>query len=89
MQLEIWGNNSAPVAKDATLELVAFDLDSGEFVNKKTSKVTLAPNSSTEFWKGTVPGQPTRTSLGQVPKTIVVGARLIDEDGTVLARYGE
>jgi beta-mannosidase len=87
-RLEIWGNNSAFEEKNATLEVVAFDLHGGE-VSRTEEKVVLAPNSSTEFWKGLVPGQPIRTSDAQVPLTIVVGARLIDVDGTVLARYGK
>lgn len=87
--LEIWGNNSAPVEKKATLEVVSFDLHEGKVVDTQSSTVTLAPNASTEFFKGNVAGQPTRTTNAQLPKIIVVGARLIDEDGTVLARYGE
>jgi beta-mannosidase len=74
--------------KKATLEVVSFDLDAAKIVDTQTTEVTLAPNASTEFWKGNVAGQPTRTSAAQIPKIIVVGARLIDHDGTVLARYG-
>jgi beta-mannosidase len=87
-RLEIWGNNSAFDEKKAKLEVVAYDLHGGE-VSRTETEVVLAPNSSTEFWKGLVPGQLVRTSDAQVPLTIVVGARLIDLDGTVLARYGE
>ncbi len=86
-RLEIWGNNSAFEEKHATLEVVAFDLHGGQ-VSKTEEKVVLAPNASTEFWTGLVPGQSVRTSDAQIPLTIVVGARLIDADGTVLARYG-
>jgi beta-mannosidase len=71
------------------LEVVSFDLDAGQVVDSRSTEVTLAPNASTEFWSGNVAGQPTRTTDAQVPKIIVVGARLIDQDGTVLARYGE
>ncbi|GHJ85131.1 hypothetical protein NliqN6_1533 [Naganishia liquefaciens] len=85
--LEIWGNNSAHTEKQCTLDVVAFDLHTGAVVEKITRDVTLAANSSTEFWKGLVPGQIVRTKLSEVPKTIVVGARLIDSDGSVLARY--
>lgn len=87
--LEIWGNNSAHTEKRCKLDVVAFDLHEGVIVEKITQDVTLAANSSTEFWKGLVPGQIVRTKLSEVPKTIVVGARLIDSDGSVLARYGE
>ncbi|KAJ9117501.1 hypothetical protein QFC22_004351 [Naganishia vaughanmartiniae] len=85
--LEIWGNNSAHTEKQCKLDIVAFDLHKGQVVEKITQDVTLAANSSTEFWKGLVPGQIVRTSLSEVPKTIVIGARLIDSDGTVMARY--
>ena len=47
----------------------------------------LAPNASTEIWKGEVPSQPTRTSGSQAPIPIVLQARLYDEDGTILSRY--
>lgn len=70
------------------MEVVSFDLDAGKVVDTQTTEVILAPNASTEFWKGNVAGQPTRTSAAQLPKIIVVGARLIDHDGNVLARYG-
>jgi beta-mannosidase len=87
--LEIWGNNSAHEEKQCKLDIVAFDLQEGVVVEKITQDVTLAANSSTEFWKGLVPGQIVRTKLSEVPKTIVIGARLIDSDGSVLARYGK
>jgi beta-mannosidase len=56
-------------------------------LDRRSFDVDLAPNSSTEIWKGNVPGQPIRTSDGQVAKPIVVQARLLDANGTVLARY--
>ncbi len=56
-------------------------------MGRRDFDVTLAPNSSTEIWKGDVPDQPIRTTDGQVPKPIVVQARLLDTDGTILARY--
>jgi beta-mannosidase len=87
--LEIWGNNSAHTEKQCKLDIVAFDLHKGEVVERISQDVTLAANSSTEFWKGLVPGQIVRKSLREVPKTIVIGARLLDSDGTVMARYGE
>jgi len=49
--------------------------------------VTLAPNSSTEIFKGSVNALPQRTTKSQVPKTIIVSARVLDESGTSLARY--
>ncbi|BEI83975.1 hypothetical protein CcaverHIS002_0405790 [Cutaneotrichosporon cavernicola] len=84
-ELELWACNSTLHPKAATIEMVSFDLDAGE-LDRRTFDVELASNASTEVWKGTVPGQPTRTSLAQVPRPIVVGARLI-ANGQVLARY--
>lgn len=78
-EIELWACNSTLEPKDAVVELVSVDLEKGE-VDRRTFDVTLAPNASTEVWKGTVPGQPTRTSLAQVPRPIVVGARLLDKE---------
>ncbi|TBU32964.1 glycoside hydrolase family 2 protein [Dichomitus squalens] len=85
--LEIWGTNSTVDAKKATLEVTAFDLDSPDWRERFTQDVDLAPNAATELWKGTLPGQPTRTKASEVPKTIIVSARLLDADGSVLGRY--
>jgi beta-mannosidase len=49
--------------------------------------VTLSPNSSTEIFKGTISALPKRTTKSEIPKVIVVSARLLDEDGKVIARY--
>lgn len=86
-ELQLWGCNSTLQAKDATIELVSHDLERGE-VDRRTFSVTLAPNASTEVWIGDVPGQPERTSTADVPRPIVVQARLVDNDTQeVLARY--
>ncbi|KAH9938328.1 glycoside hydrolase family 2 protein [Fomitopsis serialis] len=84
--LEIWGTNSTLQEKRAVLEVTAFDLHSDW---RETSKqdVALAPNASTELFKGLLPGQPRRTKLSEAPKTIVVSARLLDASGAVLGRY--
>lgn len=82
----MWGCNSTLKSKKAKVELVSFDLDKGQ-VDKHYRHVTLNANSSTEIWKGDVPGQPVRTTDAQVPLPIVVQARLLDEDDNVLARY--
>ncbi|THV08604.1 glycoside hydrolase family 2 protein [Dendrothele bispora CBS 962.96] len=84
--LEIWGTNSTLEEKKATLEVSSFDLQS-EWKDSWSKSVTLAPNSSTELFRGQVPGQPTRTKKSEVAKDIIVSARLLDEDGTVLFRY--
>ncbi|KAI0268237.1 glycoside hydrolase family 2 protein [Gloeopeniophorella convolvens] len=86
-QLEVWGTNSTLEPKSATLQVTAFDLQRPDWSNRWEKDVTLAPNSSTELWKGEVPGQPVRTKDSEVPKTIVVSARLLDENGAVLGRY--
>ena len=77
---------------------MSWELHKGE-VDRRTFDVNLAPNRSTEVWKGTVPGefnvtirpyttgQPVRTSQADVPRPIVVQARLLDDQGEVLARY--
>jgi beta-mannosidase len=88
-QLEIWGTNGTLEKKRATLQVTSFDLARAEWSERWETGVSLAPNASTELWKGPVPGQPTRTRESDVPKTIVVSARLldVDQDRTVLARY--
>ncbi|KAH9948346.1 glycoside hydrolase family 2 protein [Amylocystis lapponica] len=84
--LEIWGTNSTLAEKKAALEVTGFDLHS-DWRETWTKDVVLAPNASTELYSGALPGQPTRTALSEVPKTIVVSARLLDASGAVLGRY--
>jgi beta-mannosidase len=86
--LQVWGTNSTLEAKNVTLEMTAFDLQSSEGW-KHTWKVEaeLLPNQSTELWRGLVPGQPIRNNVADVPKDIIVSARLLDGNCTVLARY--
>lgn len=91
--LEIWGTNSTLEDKKVILEVTSFDLDAEEkegWTDRwELKEVVLKANASTELWKGELPGQPERRSRAEVPKTIVVSARLLDaEDGkTVLGRY--
>lgn len=84
--LEIWGTNSTLTEKKATLEVTAFDLHS-EWTETFTQSAVLAANASTELFKGALPGQPTRTKASEVPRTIIVSARLLDSNGAVLGRY--
>lgn len=84
--LEVWGTNSTLNEKKATLELTACDLDSS-WSAKSTKDVVLAPNAATELFAGDLPGQPKRTKASELPKSIVVSARLLDEAGAVLGRY--
>ncbi|ORY26762.1 glycoside hydrolase superfamily [Naematelia encephala] len=87
-EMELWACNSTLHEKEAFVELLSFDLNEG-VVDRRTLTVILTANSTTEIWKGSVPGQLEITSMGQVPKPIVVQARLLDTDTnqSVLARY--
>ncbi|KAF9226510.1 glycoside hydrolase family 2 protein [Gyrodon lividus] len=84
--LEIWGTNSTLTEKKAELEVTSFDLHS-TWADKFTMDVVLAANSSTELFSGQLPGQPIRTKLSEVPRVIIISARLLDESGAVLGRY--
>ncbi|KAK4689681.1 beta-mannosidase, partial [Tremellales sp. Uapishka_1] len=84
--IQLWACNSTLHAKTVTVVLTAFDLDAGR-LDTRSFDVLLSPNSSTEIWQGQVPGQPVRTSDAQIPKPIILGARMTDSDGTILARY--
>lgn len=85
--LEVWATNSTLSEKRATLHVTSFDLDNTEWRDHWETEVTLAPNACTEIWKGNVPGQPQRTKESEIPKAIIVSARLVDEKGVVLSRY--
>ncbi|KAF7301631.1 Glycoside hydrolase family 2 protein [Mycena indigotica] len=85
--LEIWGTNSTLAPKQVTLEVTSFDLENDNWRDRWITDALLQPNSSTELFKGPLPGQPPRTRSSQVPRPIVVSARLIDRDGNVLGRY--
>lgn len=84
--LEIWGTNSTLFEKKATLDVTSFDLHS-EWTNHWSKQIILAPNSSTELFQGEVPGVHTRQKWSEVPRVIIVSARLLDEEGEVLGRY--
>ena len=86
--LEIWGTNSMLDDKEVYLDVVAFDLESKDWRDGlKKQKVVLKKNSATELFKGPLPGQPTRKKESEVPRPIVVSARLLDvESGEVLGR---
>lgn len=84
--LEIWGTNSTLEEKGVKLELTAFDLHSN-WTESWTKEVLLAPNSSTELYKGEAPGLPIRTNKSDIPRTVVLSARLRGDNGEVLGRY--
>ena len=84
--LEIWGTNSTLSEKTAKLEVTCFDLHSS-WTAQFSMDVVLAPNSSTELYSGDLPGQPVRTKESEVPRVIIVSARLLDTPGSVLGRY--
>jgi beta-mannosidase len=85
--LEIWGTNSTLEDKKVVLRVDAFDLYDPEWTESWNKEVILSGNSSTELFKGPVPGQPRRTKDSQVPRPIIVSARLLDDEGNVLGRY--
>jgi len=85
--IELWGTNSTLTEKKVTVEFLNHDLHDATFKDGWTKTVTLSPNSSTEIFSGGIHALPERTLKSQIPKVIVVSARLLDEDGTVLARY--
>ena len=93
--LEIWGTNSYSQEKRVCLELNAFDVEAGTPIpftadgwDGGKKEVTLAPNSTTEIWKGQTPGVEDVHVEGMHNKPIVVQARLIDVDTCViLARH--
>jgi len=86
-RLEMWGTNSTLEPKRCTLQVTSFDLERPDWRDQWETDVSLAPNASTELWRGLVPGQPARTRESEVPKTIVVSARLLDEHRAVLGRH--
>ncbi|KAF8974313.1 beta-mannosidase [Flammula alnicola] len=83
--LEIWGTNSTLSEKKVTLQVTSFDLES-EWTDKWEKEVVLAANASTELFRGEVPGQPSRKKLSDLPKVIIISARILDGE-TVLGRY--
>ncbi|KAG6861004.1 hypothetical protein C0995_005024 [Termitomyces sp. Mi166 len=85
-KIEIWGTNSTLAKKKAKLEVITFDLHSN-WREITSMDVVLAPNASTELFKGNLPGQPVRTKASEVPRVLIVSARLIDPNGEVLGRY--
>lgn len=85
--LEIWATNSTLSDKRVTLQVTSFDLGNTEWRDRWETEITLAPNACTEVYKGDVPGQPQRTKESEIPKAIVVSARLVDQEGVVLSRY--
>lgn len=87
--LEIWGTNSTLEDQEVYLDVVAFNLEDRDWRGgMEKRKVCLKKNSATELFKGPLPGQPIRTKESEVPKPIVVSAKLLDVDsGEVLGRY--
>ena len=86
-RLEMWGTNNTLEPKRCTLQVTSFDLERPDWRDQWETDVSLAPNASTELWRGLVPGQPVRTRESEVPKTIVVSARLLDERRAALGRH--
>ncbi|KAG8986593.1 hypothetical protein FRB90_003901, partial [Tulasnella sp. 427] len=92
-ELEIWGTNSTLEDKIVTLDVKSYDLNAPKqdevlVYSMPKRQVTLSANASTELFKGSLVefGQPLRTKQSEVPKSLIVSARLLDSDGTVLGR---
>ncbi|KAG8803598.1 hypothetical protein FRC17_006157 [Serendipita sp. 399] len=92
--LEVWATNSHAESKKVKFEVHAFDVEAGAVVDVTAEgiaggkEVALAPNSTTELWKGQTPGIDDVHVDGLRSKPIVIQARLVDVDtGVVLARY--
>jgi beta-mannosidase len=84
--IEIWGTNSTLEEKKATLDVKCFDLET-DWTHEWREDITLGANQATELWKGELPGQPKRTKESEVPKVIIISARILNENEEVLARY--
>jgi beta-mannosidase len=85
--IEIWGTNKTLEDKKVMLDVTAFNLDDPAWQDHTAEDVILKANSSTEFFQGNLPGQPTRTQLSENAKPIIISARLIDDNGEILSRY--
>jgi hypothetical protein len=85
-ELQIWGTNSTLFPKHATLSVTCFDLYS-DWRHAWEDHIALAANSSTELYKGALPGQPERMKWSELPKVIIVSARILDKSKAVLARH--
>ena len=84
--IEIWGTNSTLEDKSVTLHVKCFELDT-DWTHEWKETHILRANQATELWKGELPGQPARTKASEVPKTIIISARILGENGEILARY--
>lgn len=93
--LELWATNSQAQSKTACVELRAYDVEAGIFVefeadgwNNGKREISLSPNATTEIWKGRTPGIDDIHVEGMRSRPVVIQARLIEVDtGIVLARY--
>ena len=85
-ELQIWGTNSTLTPKHAMLSVICFDLYS-DWRHVWEDDIVLAVNSSTELYKGPLPGQPDRTKWSELPKVIIVSARILDKGKAVLTRH--
>ncbi|KAF8320927.1 glycoside hydrolase [Clavulina sp. PMI_390] len=82
----VWATNATLEANTVSLELAAFDLYDPTFQWSQKKDITLPPNSSTDLMMMPLPGQPPLSKKSQVPRGIVVHAKLLDKDGDVISR---
>lgn len=87
--VELWATNSTLEKKSVKLDVKSFDLAGGLVYVMPVRDVDLDPNAATEIWKGSLVefGQPKRTKKSDPVRTLIISARILDSDGTVLARY--
>jgi beta-mannosidase len=73
------------------LKVSAYDIASGWRKDLDDQKVILGENRSTELWSGSCPEPPLEEAYDKVAPsgTVVIHARLVDEDGTVIARFSD
>lgn len=84
--IEIWGTNSTLDEKKAKLEVTCFDLDDEKWRDGFEQDIVLKQNSSTEIWKGKLPGQLDRKKDSEISRNIIISAKLLVGDD-VISRY--
>ncbi|KAG6835508.1 hypothetical protein H0H93_000719 [Arthromyces matolae] len=93
--IDVWATNSTLQSRHVKLELSYHDLNS-QWTASETHDVEILPNQSTELLSIRCPGPPTQgvqppsgDPIWTPSYSVVVNARLIDEDRGVLARFAD
>jgi len=89
--LSIWGSNSNHVDRKFTLKVSAYDIATNWRVDLPEQQITLGENRSTELWSGKCPEPPLDQAYDKVAPsgTVVVHAKLLGENGEVVARFSD